>query len=164
MAIIRFTDRGLSGYGFDTVHDRVVSFKANAFGQPLQRRNSYYLNNVYHAHYDLSKAANQLEKATKATLGQLTSTKPAPFATAVAKQAATAALSEIPDRVFTEEFVMFSVADKASQYFYANTSVHQALALFAKRGITIKAQDVQVLIPRTGEVIKLRPQAQYVWG
>lgn len=56
------------------------------------------------------------------------------------------------------EYVMYSIQNRCSQYFFAGTSVQEALDRFAKRGECIRAEDVRILNPRTGKVSQLRPQ------
>jgi hypothetical protein len=56
------------------------------------------------------------------------------------------------------EYVMFSVRNRCSQYFYAGTSVQEALDRFAKRGERIQNQDIRILNPRTGKVSTLGVQ------
>jgi len=57
------------------------------------------------------------------------------------------------------EYVLFSRRNKASQFFYANTSVAQALAMFAKRGEHIAPEDIRILNTVTNKVssIKAKP-------
>jgi hypothetical protein len=53
------------------------------------------------------------------------------------------------------EYVVFSVANRCSQYFYAGTSIQDALGMFAKRGITLNPKEIQILNPATGKISKM---------
>jgi len=55
----------------------------------------------------------------------------------------------------TSEYVLFSVKDKCSQYFFAGTSIADALAKFARRNIVIDPKDVRILTPGTNTVRQL---------
>ena len=55
----------------------------------------------------------------------------------------------------TAEYVLFSVKDKCSQYFFAGTSIADALAKFARRNIIIDPKDVRILTPGTNTVRSL---------
>ena len=55
----------------------------------------------------------------------------------------------------TADYVMFSVKGKCSQYFFAGTSIADALAKFARRNIVIDPKDVRILTPGTNTVRSL---------
>ena len=53
------------------------------------------------------------------------------------------------------DYVLFSTKNRCSQYFFANTSVQEALDRLARRGERVAPEDVRVLDTQTGRVQKL---------
>ena len=56
------------------------------------------------------------------------------------------------------EYVLFSVKNKASQYFFKDTSIAEALARLAKRGEHVAVEDIRIVNTLTGKVSTLKPQ------
>jgi hypothetical protein len=61
-------------------------------------------------------------------------------------------------------YVLFSEKNQCSQYFFANTTVQDALAKFAKRGEVIDPVDVQILNVKTGKISKLQVEIVKVFS
>lgn len=62
------------------------------------------------------------------------------------------------------EYVLFSTKNQCSQYFFASTTVQDALAIFAKRGEVIDPSDVQILNVKTGKISKLKVETVKVYS
>jgi hypothetical protein len=146
MTIQKFRDQDLSAYFYDTQADQVFSTRS---GQPKAMKwsqtRSWYpkrVGMVTNRGYKVNYTYDQIKKML------------AP-AEVVQPVAITNDLSLLKPNF---EYVMFSIQNRCSQYFYAGTSVQEALDRFAKRGECIKSQDVRILDPRTGKVSKLGVQ------
>ena len=149
MAIQKFRDPQLKDYFFDTQADQVFSTKSgSAKAMKWSQSRSWYPKRVgmvtdrgYKVNYTYDQIKSMLAPAEVVQ-------QPQP-------QAITNDLRLLkPDY----EFVMFSIQNRCSQYFYAGTSVQEALDRFAKRGEIVRNDDVRILNPRTGKVSKLAAQ------
>lgn len=62
------------------------------------------------------------------------------------------------------DYVMFSVVDQASQYFFAGTTIADALARFGRRGVVISPKDIRILDVVTNKVsmVKVKVVETYV--
>lgn len=148
MAIQKFVDAGLSKYYFDTDLDCVMSTQS---GQPRAMKwsqaRSWYpkrVGMVTSRGYKVSYTYDQIKRMLVA--------EPVREAKIQQPLAITNDLSLLRP---AHEFIMYSIKNRCSQYFYANTSVQEALDRFAKRGECIRNEDVRILDPRTGKVSKL---------
>lgn len=61
------------------------------------------------------------------------------------------------------DFVVFSKPNRCSQYFFANTSLQEALDRFARRGEIVNPADVRVLNVATGKVSELAVKTMQVY-
>jgi len=55
------------------------------------------------------------------------------------------------------EYIVFSKKLQCSQYFRKGTSLAEAVALFARRGIVVELDEVTLLDPTTMKEIKIKP-------
>lgn len=64
----------------------------------------------------------------------------------------------------TGDYIMFSVVDQASQYFFAGTAIVDALAKFGRRGIVISPKDIRILDVTSNKVsmVKVKVVESYV--
>lgn len=138
---IKFTDTALSGYGFDLLRDRVVSYKRDASGQLLDLRGSYKLNYYDRTHIKLRQLAQEIARSTQQ--------KATSFNNVVAE---TQALHNIKPNF---PYVLYSKKNQCSQYFFANTTIGQALGMLAKRGENVAVEDIRILNVDTGVVTKV---------
>lgn len=148
----RGSEASLSGYGYDFARDRLVSFKRDPEGQLLVPRHSYNLNGkeVYH----LAIVNAYKDKVTNRVQRPLA--QPQPSQREVTGQT-------LADYAPPYEYVMFSVPNRCSQYFFAGTTIRQALDLFKRRNELIKASDIQILNVITGEVLKVKEETRTVY-
>lgn len=147
MAIQKFRDQDLSKYYYDTVRKAVMSTrsgtaKALTWSQARSwypKRVSMVTNHGYKVNYTENQVLNMLmpaeqEKAVQAVTNDLSLLAP-----------------DFP-------FVLYSDKNICSQYFYANTTIKQALDMFARRGEHIDPKDIRILNTRTGKVSMLKPK------
>jgi len=147
MAIQKFRDQDLSKYYYDTVRNAVMSTrsgtaKALTWSQARSwypKRVSMVTNRGYKVNYTENQVLNMLmpaeqEKAVQAVTNDLSLLAP-----------------DFP-------FVLYSDKNICSQYFYANTTIKQALDMFARRGEHIDPKDIRILNTRTGKVSMLKPK------
>lgn len=132
--IVRFTDSSLRGYGFDLDRNRLISYKRFTDGIPMDYRSSYRLNGYTRYHAALQAEASKLirSKSSPFDSDPLHSIRPA-----------------FP-------YVLYSKKNQCSQYFFANTSIAEALYLLSQRGEVVAVEDVRVLNVDTGVVTKLQ--------
>lgn len=152
----RGSEASLSGYGYDFARDRLVSFKRDPEGQLLKLRHSYNLNgkDVYHLAI-VNAYMGILDKVTNRVQRPLA--QPQPSQREVTGQT-------LADYAPPYEYVMFSVPNRCSQYFFAGTTIRQALDLFKRRqNELIKASDIQILNVITGEVLKVKEETRTVY-
>jgi hypothetical protein len=148
MAIQKFQDRyALSKYYFDTARGVVMSTQSGApkaltWSQArtwYPKRVSMVTSQGYKVNYTESQIKGMLQ----------------PVERDVETAAVTNDLSMLkPDF----EYVLFSTTNRCSQYFFAGTSVKEALDRLAKRGEYVAQKDVRILNTRTGQVLMLKPQ------
>jgi hypothetical protein len=143
MAIHKFRDAGLSSYFYDTQADQVFSTRSGQ-AKPMK-----WTHPSFYKPKRVSMTTNQGLKVSYTRDQILKILAPA---VVVAPVAVTNDLTLIKPNF---EYVMFSVGNKCSQYFFAGTSVKDALDRFAKRGEVIKPADVRILDPLTGKINKL---------
>ena len=64
----------------------------------------------------------------------------------------------------TNDYIMFSVVDQASQYFFAGTTIADALARFGRRGVVIAPKDIRILDVTSNKVsmVKVKVVETYV--
>lgn len=141
------------GYGFDVSKNLVVSYKRDSNGRYLEKRTSYvfYYRTVYHE----SVRQDAATIYTKAQSVVVASNKFVAAALAVAPAGSFQGLENIKPNF---PYVLYSVKNQASQYFFAGTSLVEALARLAKRGEYVNAEDVRILNTVTEKVSKLTPQ------
>ena len=149
MAIQKFRDPVLKDYFFDTQADQVFSTKSGS-AKPMKwsQPRSWYpkrVGMVTNRGYKVSYTYDQIKSMLM----------PAEQPKSFQPQAITNDLRLLKPEF---EYVMFSIQNRCSQYFYAGTSVQEALDRFAKRGECIRNEDVRILDPRTGKVSKLGVQ------
>ena len=145
----------LYGYGYDFFQNRLVSFKRDPAGQLLQLRQSYNIHGkeVYHT---------EIVNVYKRILDKMTARFQRPQAQTQPSQREVTSQT-LADYAPPYEYVMFSVPNRCSQYFFAGTTIHQALDLFKRRNELIKASDIQILNVITGEVLKVKEETRTVY-
>ena len=132
--IVRFTTTVLRGYGFDLDNDLVISYQRNANGAALNYRTRYRLNGYSRDHASLHAEALKLARPKSSPFDNdpLHSIRPA-----------------FP-------YVLYSKKNQCSQYFFANTSISEALYMLSQRGEVVAVEDVRILNVDTGVVTKLQ--------
>ena len=149
MAIQKFRDQDLSAYFYDTQADRVFSTRSGKT-KPMKwsQTRTWYpkrVGMVTNRGYKVSYTYDQI----KSMLLPQEQTK------TFQAQAITNDLRLLkPDF----EYVLFSTANRCSQYFFAGTPVQEALDRFAKRGECIKNEDVRILNTQSGKVSRIGVQ------
>ena len=143
MALRKFKDTLLCNYRYDTQHDCVVSLRS---GTPLHmkwsrangcsmRRISLTSKNGVKSSYSYDDIISMLEDDPESAAGtssfELNMIAP-PF-----------------------EYVLFSTKHQCSQYFFANTTIQEALQRFARRGVVLDPKEIQILNTWTGKVSQL---------
>lgn len=143
----KFINPALSDYSYDAATDTVYSNKSGA-SRPLKwsktsRYGERYVTLSYGAvsrkigHGDIRSFLEPIE--------QQKIQKICP--------AVTTSLSNIkPDF----EYIMFSTRNQVSQYFFAGTTIQEALDKFAKRGAVINPEDIRILNPKSNVVTSLK--------
>ena len=149
MSIQKFRDPVLKDYFFDTQADQVFSTKSGS-ARPMKwsqartwypKRVGMVGKNGYKVSYTYAQIKSMLMPAEQPKSFQ--------------PQAITNDLRLLkPDF----EYVMYSIRNRCSQYFYAGTSVQEALDRFAKRGECIRNEDIRILNTQSGKISKLVPQ------
>lgn len=136
------TDGRFNGYGYDPVTNNVVSFKRAIRGVCLVKRTSYNLNGWTVRHSEVVDHARKF-----------------PGVSPVSKVSVT----KIPVAATGPAFpyVMFSKKNQASQYFFAGTTIAEALERFAKRGEVIDPAEATIVNVETGKIHKLVPTTIY---
>lgn len=143
--IVRFPSiHQYAGYGYNFDTERVLSFKhpkTHPTGYPLQRRASY---NLLGRFYPLIQHESVRHSAVvcQSTSGHNVTTLATPDTT----------LSAIRP---SYPYVLFSKKSQCSQYFFANTTLADALERLARRGEVIAPEDVRILNVDTSEVKSL---------
>lgn len=71
---------------------------------------------------------------------------------------------ELSSISLVNDYIMFSVVDQASQYFFAVTTIADALARFGRRGVVISPKDIRILDVITNKVsmIKVKVVETYI--
>ncbi len=147
--IVRFpSTHHYAGYGYNFDTDRVLSFKrwkSHPDGYPLQRRVSYNLLGRWRP-----ATHHETVRHNAAVVRESTGGHKATKATTLATPATT--LSAIRP---SYPYVLFSKKNQCSQYFFANTTLADALERLARRGEVIAIEDVRILNVNTNEVKSL---------
>ena len=152
MSIQKFQDPQLSDYFYDRKADQVFSTKSGQT-RPMKwsQQRSWYpkrVGMVTARGYKVSYTRDQILKMLKPVEQQAVRQQAQP-------QAITNDLTLLrPDY----EYVLYSVQNRCSQYFFAGTSVQEALDRFAKRGECIRNEDIRILNTQSGKISKLVPQ------
>lgn len=151
MAYIKFpialrysTAERFNGYGYDPVTGRVVSFKRDPEGARLEVRSSYNMNGWTIRHDEVKDFARAFPAVSV----------PAP------KPPIAAAVRSVGSGP-TFPYVMYSKKNQASQYFFAGTTIAEALERFAKRGEVIDPAEATIVNVETGKIHKLVPTTIY---
>lgn len=167
MAIRRFRLPGLSMYYFDVARDCVMStytgqprpmkWVQSGPGVPRRVGLTTSMGNKISYRYDqivgllgpieYVKALDSSSKAAPTPVAGRTATTKAPWS-----ESQLAALAEIRPNF---AYVLYSVENRCSQYFFAGTSIREALERLAKRGEYVELRDVCVLNVETRQVTKL---------
>lgn len=172
MALRSFSHPGLVDYKYDTEKRQVISYKVKAAGQPrawsfdnssiarvgLRTRAGATVNirqDQIHQHL-----APEARKPTVTRMGSATQRR---INEARAKTAdvfaSGATVTNSLDLLKPDfEYVLFSVKNQCSQYFFRGTSVGDALRMFARRGEHIAPSDIRILNTRTNQVTELQAQ------
>jgi hypothetical protein len=158
MAIIKFPQAGETAYwpqtkymdyGYDDVTDTVISYKRDPVGERLARRSSYVLNGWTFSGKDVREAAREVAQIQH-NVRKARDPKPEkPVTSPVAGMG-----PQFP-------YVMFSKKNEASQYFFAGTTIAEALERFAKRGEIIDPAEATIINVDTGKIHKLVPTTIY---
>lgn len=158
MAIQKFRDPAFTNYYFDPVNDCVISIYSGQ-SRPLKWSRAYpgaprrvslttTRGTKLSYRYDQIKALLIPAKPTLAAPIEV----PRRVANAAAASDAFNGLASIKPNV---DYVLFSVKNRCSQYFFANTSIQEALDRLARRGEHVAHDDVRILNTVTGKVQKL---------
>lgn len=145
MAIRKFQRGDLNKYYFDTAADCVMSLQSGSprpmkwitplLGSP--RRVSMVTDRGHKVSYRYDQIVNMLQ----------------PMSVSLHKaDADTTDLSTIKPSF---DYVLFSVKNQCSQYFFANTGIQEALDRLARRGERVAPEDVRVLDTASGRVQRL---------
>lgn len=160
MAIQKFRDPAFANYYFDPVNDCVISIYSGQ-SRPLKWSRAYpgaprrvslttTRGTKISYRYDQIKALLIPAKPTLAAPVRASQR----VADVAAKPASNAfnGLDTIKPNV---DYVLFSVKNRCSQYFFANTSIQEALDRLARRGEHVAHDDVRILNTVTGKVHEL---------
>lgn len=153
MAKLQFIKKSFSDYYFDTELDAVVSMKT---GKPctlewthqcqwIPRRVSLTSSQGRKVsfRYDQIKKMVSYDEPGTVTVAKAAHSNPALYA---------GDLSQIKPEF---AYVMFSNTNKCSQYFFAGTSLQEALDRLARRGEYVDFYDIRILNTQTNKVSKL---------
>lgn len=154
MTISKFRDHlKLSKYFFD--HDRDVVMSTQRPGEPRPIKWAI----VYSQRCRRVSLVNDRGEKTSLTYNQVMANL---VDVPVTKgPAAGPVLGEIAP---TNAYVMYSDADRCSQYFFAGTTLQQALDKFAKRGLHLKPENIRILNTVTGKIHKVVATQRVVYS
>jgi hypothetical protein len=172
MTLRSFSHPGLIDYKYDTVAQRVISYKVKATGQPrawsfdnsgiarmgLRTRSGSTVNirrdqiNQHLAPEPRKTTVTRIGSATQRQINEARARSTDVFKSGAAVTNSLDLLK--PDF----EYVLFSVKNQCSQYFFRGTSVGDALRMFARRGEHIAPSDIRILNTRTNTVTELQTQ------
>lgn len=147
MAIREFNVGSLSKYYFDTDLDVVMS-RQRSTPRPMK----WVMKWVNTSPYSTRRVGLTNDRGCKVSLSYeqiMTMLKPAVCVTPAITQSA---LDMRPGH----DFIMFSTSKRCSQYFTANTTIGEAMAVFQKRGLPLDPKELQILNPQTGKISKLK--------
>lgn len=136
------TDGRFNGYGYDPVTNSVVSYKRDIRGVCLDKRTSYTMNGWTIRHGEVVEHARKF-----------------PGVSPVSKVSVTKIPVSASGPAFP--YVMFSKKNQASQYFFAGTTIAEAMERFARRGEVLDPAEVSVVNVDTGQIHKLVPTTVY---
>lgn len=139
-----FTDEALNGFGFDLILDRVIMFMGLPRPHYLTRADQYLLNNHTYTHSILRMIA------VRCLVDQ--------FEASGDNGGVTQDLCKIAPSF---PYVLYSEKNQCSQYFFANTTIGQALALMGKRGENIAVDDIRILNIDTRVVNKVSAKRSF---
>jgi len=171
MTLRSFSHPGLVDYKYDTEKRQVISYKVNAAGQPR----AWSFDNSRIARMGLRTRSgstvnirrDQIEqhlvpearKTTVTRIGSATQRQINEARDIRAKINSGATVTNNLDLLKPDfEYVLFSVKNQCSQYFFRGTSVGDALRMFARRGEHIAPSDIRILNTRTNTVTELQTQ------
>ena len=159
MALRKFRDPALANYYFDTATDCVISTYSGQ-SRPMKWSQAYpgaprrvSLTTIRGT--KISYRYDQIKAMLLPTVGPHMAAPievPRRVADAAAASDAFNGLASIKPNV---DYVLFSVKNRCSQYFFANTSIQEALDRLARRGEHVAHDDVRILNTVTGKVQKL---------
>lgn len=152
MAIRKFQDVSLNKYYFDTDRDVVMSLQSGE-PRPLKWSRAHYgsprrVAMVTHNGHKVSYRYDQIQRMLAPAEIEV-SAKPA------AAQCVTNTLSLLKPEF---DYVLYSVQNRCSQYFFAGTTVQDALDRLARRGEVVKPADIRILNTVTGQVSRVAVQ------
>ncbi len=160
MTIHKFKSELLEGYFYDSDTDTVISTKRSKPNtltwQSTPGRGRWYDRVVL-----TTNRGNARYPVIRSDISSMIVTTP------IAKNLAdllkprleqTAAKSDLGRIKPNYPYVLFSPKHQCSQYFFANTSIKEALEKFARRNIVIAPADVRILNTQTNEVKSLGVQ------
>jgi hypothetical protein len=166
-ALRKFSDAHLGDYRYDPVRQQVISYKVKANGAPR----AWSVTNGIARVGLVNRFGNQinvrkdmierwLEPVQPIVRPSVTNKAVRRPVTAVAADHETvlAVTNSLAMLAPDYEYVMFSTKNRCSQYFYAGTTVADALAMFARRNEIVRPEDVRILNVKTNTVSSLTPQ------
>lgn len=150
MAKLQFINKSFSDYYFDTELDAVVSMKT---GKPYTmawthqyrwspRRVSLTSSQGRKVSFRYDQIRNMLDRAPAKSVAKVEAVNDPDLSTIKPEFA----------------YVMFSNTDQCSQYFFAGTSLQEAVDRFARRGVKINPKDIRILNTLTNRVQTLQPK------
>jgi hypothetical protein len=156
MAIYKFREERLAKYYFDTDRDCVMSLHS---GQAKPMKWCQY-RNWYPRRVSLVSSTGRKLSYTYDEIKSLLKSEPvreAKIMQPVPQGFGPAPVESNDLRLIKPDFdyVVFSTENKCSQYFFAGTSLKEALERLAKRGEHLKPEHIRVLNTQTWAVTKL---------
>lgn len=152
MAIRKFQSQSLRKYYFDTDRDVVMSTQSGE-PRPLKwsqatlfapRRVAMVTNTGHKVSYRYDQIQRMLEPAEiEVSSKTVKSAEP---------QCVTNSLALVKPAY---DYVVFSKANRCSQYFFAGTSLQEAMDRFARRGEVLKPSEICIVNVNTGQVSQL---------
>ena len=152
MAIRKFQDVGLSKYYFDTDKDCVMSLHSGE-PRPLKWSKPTHwaprrVSMVKLCGIKVSCRYDQIQRMLKPAEIEVSS-KPVKSAE---PQCVTNSLALVKPAY---DYVVFSKANRCSQYFFAGTSLQEAMDGFARRGEVLKPSEIRIVNANTGQLVQL---------
>lgn len=151
MAIRKFINAAFSGYYFDTELDCVMSIKRPGAPYALTwtTPNNYLLRRVSMT----TTSGGKISRTYNQIIDMLCPVEHSGVVRSVPAPTPNDELSNIqPDF----DYVLYSVKNKCSQYFFKGTSIRKALDLLAQRKQHVSPEDIRICNTVTGQVTKLQ--------